>query len=85
MWRYVLKRVLLAAVILLGASALIYLLVMLMPADYIDNQTSAALQNGSMTLADVARLKELYGLGDKSYLGITKSYLSWLKNTQQAT
>ena len=81
MWRYVLKRVLLAAVILLGASALIYLLVMLMPADYIDNQTSAALQNGSMTLADVARLKELYGLGDKSFLGITKSYLSWLKST----
>ncbi len=81
MWRYVLKRVLLAAVILLGASALIYLLVMLMPADYIDNQTSAALQNGSMTLEDVARLKELYGLGDKSFLGITKSYLSWLKST----
>lgn len=81
MWRYVLKRVLLAAVILLGASALIYLLVMLMPADYIDNQTSAALQNGSMTLADVARLKELYGLSDKSFLGIAKSYLSWLKST----
>ncbi|MDD4493440.1 MAG: ABC transporter permease [Eubacteriales bacterium] len=81
MWRYLLKRVLLAAVILLGASALIYLLVMLMPADYIDNQTSSALQNGSMTLEDVARLKELYGLSDKSFLGITRSYLSWLKST----
>lgn len=81
MWRYILKRVLLALLILLGVSALIYLLSMLMPADYIDNQTSAALANGSMTRDDVNRLKELYGLADKSFTGIMKSYVSWLSST----
>ncbi|MDD2503341.1 MAG: ABC transporter permease [Clostridia bacterium] len=81
MWKYLLRRIALSLLILLGVSALIYLLVMLMPADYIDNQTSAALQNGSMTMDDVMRLKELYGLADKSFTGITKSYIAWLKST----
>lgn len=78
MWKYLLKRIALALLILVGVSALIYLLVMLMPADYIDNQTSAALQSGAMTKEDVYRLKELYGLADKSIFGITKSYSKWL-------
>lgn len=78
MWNYLLKRVALALLILFGVSALIYLLSMLMPADYIDNQTAAAVQMGTMTLDDVQRLKELYGLADKSLPGIAKSYLKWL-------
>lgn len=78
MWKYIRKRLLLAMVILLGASVLIYMLTMLMPTDYIDNQTAAAVQNGSMTMADVMRLKELYGLADKSFFGIIKSYSAWL-------
>ncbi len=77
MWKYIQKRLLLAVVILLGVSVLIYMLSMLMPADYIDNQTAAALSNGSMTLDDVQRLKELYGLADKSLPGILKSYVMW--------
>ncbi|MBP7176486.1 MAG: ABC transporter permease [Thermoclostridium sp.] len=81
MLRYIIKRLLLAVLILVGVSALIYLLTMLMPADYIDNQTSAALANGSMTVEDVYRLKELYGLADKSFRGIMKSYSSWLTST----
>jgi len=81
MWKYFLKRIALSLLILLGVSALIYLLSMLMPVDYIDNQTSAALQSGAMTKEDVQRLKELYGLADKSFTGIVKSYLSWLKST----
>lgn len=81
MWKYVVKRLLLAVLILVGVSALIYLLSMLMPADYIDNQTAAALRSGAMTQNDVQRLKELYGLADKSFLGITRSYMSWLTST----
>ncbi len=81
MWKYIVKRLLLAILILFGVSLLIYMLSMLMPADYIDNQTAAALANGSMTQADVMRLKELYGLADKSFGGIIKSYLSWLSST----
>lgn len=83
MWKYLVKRILLAILILLGVSALIYMLSMLMPADYIDNQTSAAVQSGAMTLEDVQRLKELYGLADKSFFGIMKSYYSWLLSTMK--
>lgn len=78
MWKYIQKRLLLAVVILLGVSILIYMLSMLMPVDYIDSQTAAAVQNGSMTLEDVQHLKELYGLGDKTFFGMIKSYTSWL-------
>lgn len=81
MWRYILKRLFLSVIILIGVSVLIYLLSMLMPADYIDNQTAAALASGAMTRDDVFRLKELYGLADKSFFGIMKSYSSWLKST----
>lgn len=78
MLKYILKRIGLALLILLGVSALIYLLAMLMPADYIDNQTAAAVQSGQMSHEDVQRLKELYGLADKSLPGIVKSYTTWL-------
>lgn len=78
MVKYIVKRILLALLILVGVSILIYMLSMLMPTDYIDNQTAAAVQNGSMTRADVQRLKELYGLADKSFTGIMKSYFTWL-------
>lgn len=78
MWKYIRTRLLLAVIILLGVSLLIYALSMLMPADYIDNQTAAALSNGSMTRDDVNRLKELYGLADKSFFGIIKGYGKWL-------
>lgn len=77
MTKYIFKRLGIGLIILIGVSALIYLLVMLMPVDYIDNQTAAAVRAGQMTPTDVQRLKELYGLADKSLPGIVKSYLSW--------
>ena len=81
MWRYILKRLILAVVILVGVSVLIYMLTMLMPADYIDRQTAAAVQSGSMTQDEVMRLKELYGHADKSFGGIIKSDSKWLGST----
>jgi ABC-type dipeptide/oligopeptide/nickel transport system permease component len=57
------KKIALALLILLGVSALIYLLTMLMPADYIDNQTSAAVQSGAMTLRRCAALEGIIWLG----------------------
>ena len=78
MIKYIIKRLLLAVVILIGVSILIYSLSMLMPADYIDNQTAPMVQNGSMTEEDVTRLKELYGLADKSFGGLIKGYATWL-------
>lgn len=78
MGKYIAKRLGLALLTLIGASFLIYMLSMLMPADYIDNQTAPAVQNGSMTLDEVVRLKELYGLADKSLPGIVKGYSKWV-------
>ncbi len=78
MWKYIGKRLMLAVVILIGVSMMIYALSMLMPTDYIDRQTAPAVANGSMSLDDVARLKALYGLADKSFFGIIKSYSTWL-------
>ena len=63
MWKYIAKRLGLAVLIILGVSVLIYMLSMLMPIDYIDNQTAAAVQSGAMTADDVQRLKELYEIG----------------------
>ena len=57
---------------------MIYLLTMLMPADYIDNMVAPAIQSGAMTTDEVQRLKELYGLADKSLPGIFRSYVTWL-------
>lgn len=78
MVKYIIKRILLALLILVGASFLIYMLVMLMPADYIDNMVAPALQSGAMTIEEVDRLKELYGLADKSLAGIARGYVQWL-------
>ncbi len=60
--KYIVKRLLLAVVILLGVSVIIYGLARMMPTDYVDQQYSSAVQNGTMTQADVDRIKELYGL-----------------------
>lgn len=81
MWKYIVKRLGLAVLIIVGVSVLIYMLSMLMPTDYIDNQTAAAVQSGAMTAEDVQRLKELYGLADKSFGGIMTSYAKWLRST----
>ncbi len=60
--KYIVKRILLALIILLGVSVIIYGLARMMPTDFVDNQYSSAVSNGTMTQADVDRIKELYGL-----------------------
>ena len=50
----------------------------MMPADYIDQHTSAQVAQGQLTKEDVKRMKELYGIGDSSFSGIMKSYGQWL-------
>lgn len=60
--KYIIKRLLLAVLILLGVSVIIYGLSRMMPTDFIDQKYSSQLSNGSMTQADVDRIKEIYGL-----------------------
>ena len=77
MFKYIVKRLLISFVILFGVSILVYFIVRLMPADYIDQQTAAQVAQGQITKEDVQRMKELYGIGDSSFFGMLKSYGQW--------
>ena len=80
MFKYIVKRLLITIVILLGVSLIIYTLVRLLPVDYIERKYSAQLQQGQMTQEQVDEYKEMYGLGDNSFKGIVGGYFNWLSN-----
>jgi peptide/nickel transport system permease protein len=70
--KYIVKRLMMALLILFGVSIIIYALARLMPTDFVDQQYSSALSQGTMQQEDVDRIKELYGLSmPDSYLTIT--------------
>lgn len=70
--KYVIKRLLLAVIILLGVSIIIFGLARMMPTDFVDQQYQSALQQGTMTQDDIDRIKELYGLNmPDAYLTLT--------------
>jgi peptide/nickel transport system permease protein len=69
--RYLTHRLLEAALVLLGMSLLIYVLLGLMPGDPIDLMASG---DPNITSEDIARLKQVYGL-DRPLL---QRYSSWL-------
>lgn len=62
MLKYIIKRLGISIIILLGVSVIIYSLVRMMPNDYVDNKFSSKLQQGTITYDDIDRFKELYGL-----------------------
>ena len=62
MLKYILKRLGISLIVLLGVSVIIYSLVRMMPNDYVDNKYSSQLSQGSITWDDIDRFKELYGL-----------------------
>lgn len=71
MIKYIAKRLLMALFILFGVSVIIYSLARMMPTDFVDNQYSSALAQGTMTQEDVDRIKELYGLAmPDAYLSV---------------
>jgi peptide/nickel transport system permease protein len=74
--RYLMHRLLESALVLLGMSLLIYLLLGLMPGDPIDLMASG---DPNITSEDVARLKEVYGL-DRPLL---ERYGHWLAGALQ--
>lgn len=78
MLKYIVKRIGIGILILFGVSIITYFLVRMMPSDYIDKQTAAQRAQGQLTEEDVARMKELYGIGDDSLGGIAKSYVNWV-------
>jgi len=62
MFKYVLKRLALSVVVLLGVSVIIYFLVRLMPTDYLENKFSSQLQQGTITHDQLDEFKKRYGL-----------------------
>ncbi len=83
MVKYIIKRVALAVVILLGVSIIIYSLVRMMPVDFVTNQFAQLVLNGQMDQAEFDRLLEIYGLADRSFGGILKGYFLWIGNVLQ--
>lgn len=81
MLKYILKRLALSVVILLGVSLIIYFLIRLMPVDFIQDKVNAMNQGGAtVDQATVDAMYEMYGLGDDSFVGILKGYGTWLGN-----
>lgn len=83
MAKYILKRLLLALLILFSVSIILYFLVRCMPMDFFDKKFQAAVNSGNMSLEDVQHIKALYGLDDNSFIGILKGYWSWLSGFLQ--
>ncbi len=79
MVKYIVKRLGLSVLILLGVSLIIYILVRSMPVDFIENKIAAMNQGGAVIPEEtVQSMKELYGLEDDSFVGILKGYGNWL-------
>ena len=91
--KYIVKRILIALLILFGVSIIIYMLARMMPTDYVDNQYLPAVSNGMMSQEDVDRIKEIYGLNvPDAYLSVKTdaktsavSGKSFTKNTKEIT
>ena len=79
MVKYILKRLGLAVLILLGVSLIIYVLVRSMPVSFIEGKI-AEMNQGGATIPEetVESMKKLYGLEDDSFVGILKGYVNWL-------
>ncbi len=79
MLKYILKRLGLAILILLGVSLLIYILVRLMPVSFIEQKIVEITASGAEVAEEtIEAMKKMYGLEDDSFLGILKGYANWL-------
>ena len=79
MLKYILKRLAMSVVILLGVSMIIYFLIRMMPVDFIQDKINAINQGGATVSEEtVNAMYEVYGLGDNSFWGILKGYFNWL-------
>ena len=79
MFKYILKRVAYSILILLGVSLIIYVLIRLMPVDFIQDKINAMNQGGATVSEEtVQAMYKMYGLGDNSFSGILSGYFTWL-------
>ena len=79
MLKYILKRLGLAILILLGVSLLIYILIRMMPVSFVDQKIVEITQKGVEASEELQQaIRKMYGLEDSSFLGILKGYGNWL-------
>ena len=79
MLKYIVKRLALAILILLGVSLIIYVLIRCMPVSFIEGKIAEMNQGGATIPKEtVENMKKLYGLEDDSFMGILKGYFNWL-------
>lgn len=76
MFKYIVKRILLSVIILLGVSLLIYSLVRLMPMNYVETKYASQIQQGTVTEENIKDFLKLYGLDGNIFVG----YFKWLGN-----
>ena len=81
MLKYILKRLGLSILILLGVSLIIYVLIRSMPVSFIEDKIAQMNQGGATIPQEtIDNMKALYGLEDDSFAGILKGYANWLVN-----
>ncbi|MBQ8720508.1 MAG: ABC transporter permease [Clostridia bacterium] len=79
MLKYILKRLGQSIIILIGVSLIIYCLIRLMPVDFIQDKINAINQGGATVSEDTQKaMYEMYGLTDRTFMGILKGYFNWL-------
>ena len=84
MFKYVLKRLGLSVIVLLGVSVIIYFLVRLMPTDYLENKFSAQIQQGTITLEQLDDFKKRYGLYmPEAYLTVERGDVEYEKDAKE--
>lgn len=81
MVKYIIKRILYSVLILFFVSAILYLLMRMLPVDYITNKFLSGSLDKTVDPAEIERVKALYGLADSSFWGIVKGYFGWLGAT----
>ncbi len=82
MFKYILKRIGYAILVLLGVSLIIYFLTRLMPIDFVKNKVVSVQTSGATVSQDmVDAMYASYGLSaDAGFLDIMKGYLNWLSD-----
>ncbi len=82
MFKYIVKRLLLALLILFGVSIIMYILIRCMPSNILKDQFELSHSQVDMDEAEKARqltaMLAPYGLDDNSFWGIIKGYFMWL-------
>lgn len=78
MAKYIIKRLLLAVLILFGVSMIMYILIRCMPLSYFEQTFSTQLSTGTISREDYENILRLYGMEDNSFWGIIKGYFNWL-------